>query len=125
MKDQTYLRYLVDQELLGQMPEEDSFESFIAVLKDLYSGYTFEWAEIETGVSAEQLLEVAEEVARAGTAFASHIWRNAAAGHLGGWMVPRTLFFLNVLTGSVGTRAAPCPMPGPSSCPGLSPNRLP
>ena len=109
INDPTYLGYLVDQELLDQMPEDDSFDSFVKVLKELYKGYTFEWAEAETGVSAEQLLEVAKEVARAGAAFASHIWRNAAAGHLGGWMVPRTLLFLNVLTGSVGTPGGTLP----------------
>ena len=109
MKDNAYLGYLVDQGLLGQKPEDTSFDGFIKVLKDLYKGYTFEWAETETGVSSEQLLEVAREVAKAGSAFASHIWRNAAAGHLGGWMVPRTLFFLNVLTGSVGTQGGTLP----------------
>ncbi len=109
MKDHAYLGYLADQGLLGQEPEDVSFDSFVKVLKDLYRGYTFEWAEAETGVSSEQLLEVAKEVAKAGTAFASHIWRNAAAGHLGGWMVPRALFFLNVLTGSVGTPGGTLP----------------
>ena len=109
MKDKTYLRYLVDWELLDQEPEDASFDSFVMLLKELYRGYTFEWAEAETGVSSEQLLAVAKEVAQAGTAFASHIWRNAAAGHLGGWMVARTLFFLNVLTGSVGTPGGTLP----------------
>jgi anaerobic selenocysteine-containing dehydrogenase len=32
------------------------------------------------------------------------VWRAAASGNLGGWQVARSLFFLNVLTGSVGTR---------------------
>ncbi len=35
------------------------------------------------------------------TKFASHNWRAAGAGNLGGWQVARCLFFLNVLTGSV------------------------
>ncbi|MCA9993929.1 MAG: hypothetical protein KDE29_23275, partial [Anaerolineales bacterium] len=30
-------------------------------------------------------------------------WRSASIGNLGGWQVARCLFFLNVLTGSVGT----------------------
>ena len=37
------------------------------------------------------------------TKFASHNWRAAGAGNLGGWQTARCLFFLNVLTGSVGT----------------------
>jgi len=109
MEDQAYLRRLVDWGLLDQEPEDTSFGSFVMLLKELYKGYTFEWAEAETGVSSEQLLTVAKEVAQAGTAFASHIWRNAAAGHLGGWMVARALFFLNVLTGSVGTPGGTLP----------------
>ena len=42
-------------------------------------------------------------VASAGTALATHTWRSATAGNLGGWQIARSLFFLNVLTGSVGT----------------------
>ncbi len=38
------------------------------------------------------------------TKFASHNWRAAGAGNLGGWQVARCLFFLNVLTGSVATK---------------------
>jgi anaerobic selenocysteine-containing dehydrogenase len=34
---------------------------------------------------------------------ATHTWRSASIGNLGGWQVARTLFFLNMLTGSVGT----------------------
>ncbi|RME55634.1 MAG: formate dehydrogenase, partial [Caldilineae bacterium] len=35
---------------------------------------------------------------------ATHTWRSASIGNLGGWQVARCLFFLNVLTGSVGNR---------------------
>ncbi|HEU5422698.1 MAG TPA: molybdopterin dinucleotide binding domain-containing protein [Nitrolancea sp.] len=49
------------------------------------------------------IVELAREIGAAGSAFSSHNWRAAAAGHLGGWEVPRTLFLLNVLSGSVGT----------------------
>ena len=38
------------------------------------------------------------------TKFASHNWRAAGAGNMGGWQVARCLFFLNVLTGSVATK---------------------
>ena len=109
MEDKAYLSYLVDQALLDRVPEDTSFDGFIMLMKKLYEGYTFKWAESETGVTSELLLTVAKEVAQAGTAFASHIWRNAAAGHLGGWMVARALFFLNVLTGSVGTPGGTLP----------------
>ncbi len=46
---------------------------------------------------------------RAGPAFATHIWRNAAAGNLGGWQVARALQFLVVLVGAVGTPGGTVP----------------
>jgi anaerobic selenocysteine-containing dehydrogenase len=80
-----------------------SFEKFIEVITGIYAEYTPEFAESECGVPSETVVEVAREIARAGSAFASHVWRSAASGNLGGWQVARALFFLNVLTGSVGT----------------------
>ena len=41
-------------------------------------------------------------IANAGRNFASHLWRNTAAGNMGGWQAARCLVFLHVLTGSVG-----------------------
>jgi anaerobic selenocysteine-containing dehydrogenase len=80
-----------------------TFEVFLGLLKQMYADYTPEFAAHESGVSAEMIQEIAREIARAGTAFSTHNWRAAAAGNLGGWLVPRALFFLNVLTGSIGT----------------------
>ena len=55
------------------------------------------------------LVQVAHEIARAGSAFAAHVWRNAAAGNLGGWQVARALQFLSVLVGAVGTPGGTAP----------------
>ncbi|MFQ5879561.1 MAG: molybdopterin-dependent oxidoreductase, partial [Dehalococcoidia bacterium] len=85
MQDENYLRYVREMGFVERLPDDDSFPSFIALLKELYRDYTFQWAEAETGVVAAQIEAVAQEVARAGKAFASHVWRNAAAGNLGGW----------------------------------------
>ena len=54
-------------------------------------------------------MQVAREIAAAGTAFAAHVWRSAASGNEGGWQVARCLEFLSVLTGSVGTRGGTSP----------------
>ncbi|HEX6338488.1 MAG TPA: molybdopterin dinucleotide binding domain-containing protein [Jiangellaceae bacterium] len=90
--------------LAAEHPErEPTFEAFEAVLAELYSEYTFEFAERESGVSAATLEQVAEIVSRAGTRLATHSWRSAAAGNLGGWQVSRTLFMLNALLGAVAT----------------------
>ncbi len=79
------------------------FDDFIDELKNLYAEYTPEFAEAESGVKAEMIREVAKKVGEAGSRFATHNWRAAGAGNLGGWAVSRCLHFLSVLTGSVGT----------------------
>ncbi|MEO8687625.1 MAG: molybdopterin-dependent oxidoreductase [Solirubrobacteraceae bacterium] len=82
---------------------EPTFPNFVAELRREYARFTPEYAEAETGVPAATVVQVAREIADAAPAFASHIWRAAAAGNLNGWQVTRALWLLNVLTGSVGT----------------------
>ena len=86
-----------------------TFENFIEALKKEYIAYTPEYAEKESGVKAEMIVEVARKIGEAGTQFATHVWRSASSGNLGGWAVSRTLHFLNVLTGSVGTPGGTSP----------------
>ena len=71
--------------------------------------YTPEFAAKEAGVEPGVIVEVAHEIAKAGSAFASHVWRNTAAGNLGGWQVARALQFLVVLVGAVGTVGGTAP----------------
>ncbi len=93
-----------DEFMRKQRPEKpQTFDSFVEELRQIYAEYTPERAQKESGVSAETIIAVAHEIGRAGTAFSTHNWRAAAAGNLGGWQVARCLFFLNVLTGSIGT----------------------
>ena len=82
---------------------EVSFENFILKMREAYAEYTPEFAAKEAGIDADMIVEVARRIGDAGTQFATHNWRSAASGNLGGWAVSRTLHFLNVLTGSVGT----------------------
>ena len=79
------------------------YQEFIELLKEHYAGYTLEFAAEETGVPIERLEAVARGIAEAGNRFASHTWRAAGSGNLGGWQVARCLWLLQVLTGSVGT----------------------
>ncbi len=80
-----------------------TFENYIEKMKGEYDEYTPEFAEKESGVPAATIREVAIKIGEAGEKFATHNWRSAASGNLGGWCVSRCLHFLNVLTGSVGT----------------------
>ena len=79
-----------------------TFEAFEDALLAEYAQFTPEYAAAETGVTAEQVIEAAEAVADAGTAFATHSWRAAAAGHLWGWQITRSLYLLVVLMGAIG-----------------------
>jgi len=88
---------------------DPTFENFEHVLKQLYRDYSFEFAAKESGVSATTLHEIADVVASAGTRLASHTWRSAAAGNLGGWQVSRCLFMLNALLGAVATEGGTYP----------------
>jgi anaerobic selenocysteine-containing dehydrogenase len=85
------------------------FESFVEALKETYSRFTPEFAEQESGLAAAKIVETARQIGEAGSRFSAHVWRNAASGNLHGWMVARALFFLNVLTGSVGTEGGTLP----------------
>lgn len=82
---------------------EPGFDAFVEAMLDDLKQFTPEFAEAESQLPAATIRQIAEEVARAGSALSTHIWRSAAAGNEGGWMIARALFFLNVLTGSVGS----------------------
>lgn len=90
--------------------EDATFEQFMDALTRHYSEtYTLERAEKSSGIPADTLAKVARKAARAGPRFATHIWRNAASGNLGGWQISRATLFLNVLTGSIGTEGGTSP----------------
>jgi anaerobic selenocysteine-containing dehydrogenase len=80
-----------------------TLNDFIACLKAEYARFTPRFAEDECGVPAAMIIEVARRIGRAGSRFAAHNWRGPASGHLGGWQVARTLHFLGVLVGAVGS----------------------
>ncbi|MCB0762462.1 MAG: molybdopterin-dependent oxidoreductase [Flavobacteriales bacterium] len=93
-----------DEYLRAQHPGVDvTFENYILKMREEYAEYTPEFAAKECGVDAEMIVEIAHEIGKAGERFATHNWRSAGSGNLGGWAVARCLHFLNVLTGSVGT----------------------
>ena len=80
-----------------------TFDRFLTLLAELYEPFTPEFVAEECRVPADTVPRLADEIARAGTRFSSHLWRNAASGNYGGWQVARALMLLHVFTGSVGT----------------------
>jgi anaerobic selenocysteine-containing dehydrogenase len=107
-----YMRRWVNWQdyLAAERPnEEQTFERFIELLIELYAEYTPAFAAQESGLTEESIVEIAWQVGHAGTAFAAHTWRAASAGNVGGWQVARALWFLSVLTGSIGTPGGTAP----------------
>jgi anaerobic selenocysteine-containing dehydrogenase len=99
-----------DEYLRSERPDLPvTFEAFERALLELYAPYTPEFAEAESGVAAATVLEVARALGRAGSALATHIWRNTAAGNLGGWQVARALEWIVVLMGAVSTEGGTAP----------------
>ncbi len=99
-----------EQSLERRYPERPrTYDSFMEALAEEYASYTLEWAAEETGVPADRIEAIARGIADAGSRFASHTWRGANSGNLGGWQVARCLWFLQVLTGSVGTKGGTSP----------------
>jgi anaerobic selenocysteine-containing dehydrogenase len=86
-----------------------TYETFFELLKETYAEYTPEFAADEAGINPTGIVEIAEGIAAAGHRFASHTWRSVGSGNLGGWQGARCLFFLHVLTGSVGTVGGTAP----------------
>lgn len=80
-----------------------TFDLFHDLMVTLYEDFTFERAAEESQVPVERIEEAAKYVAQSEGRLAAHTWRSATIGNLGGWQIARALFFLNVLTGSVGT----------------------
>jgi anaerobic selenocysteine-containing dehydrogenase len=112
LADLTYLErwtnwrdYLADRH-----PEaEPTFARFLTALREHYRSYTPEFAEAESGVPREKIVEVARGIGAARGAFASHVWRGTASGNFGGWQVARALQLLTVLTASLGTPGGTSP----------------
>jgi anaerobic selenocysteine-containing dehydrogenase len=110
--DEAFLRRWVNWDVYLERLHPDAPRDFAVFLERLtgdYAQYTFEYAAAEAHVPVEQVEALAALVADAGTRLATHTWRSAAAGNLGGWQIARSLFFLNVLTGSVGTEGGTHP----------------
>ena len=104
MDNFNYLQYMVKKEYLSKLPKDNSFESFLEVLKELYAPYTLEYAVKETRVPAYKLEKLYEMFIWAGDAISSYFWRATAAGNRGGWMSGRTGYLPIALRGAIGTK---------------------
>jgi len=108
--DREFLRRWTNwKETLAALGKTGGFEALLPAIRATIPADALAWAEAECGVPRATIADVAREIGRAGSAFASHVWRNAASGNLGGWQVARCLELLSVLVGAVGTRGGTLP----------------
>ena len=99
---------------------------FATFQADLQAAYAFatpvKVAEV-CGLEAGLVAEVAREIGKAQSRFASHVWRSTASANEGGWQVARCLQFVSVLVGAVGSVGGTSPagnnkfVPAPHSKP--------
>ena len=111
--DREFVRRWVNWErfLTETRPDlEPVFDNVGPALIEHYAEFTPERVAELCGIDAATVREIAAVVATAVPGkLSSHNWRAAAAGNEGGWQVARCLWFLNVLTGSVGTEGGVSP----------------
>ncbi|MHC5071204.1 MAG: molybdopterin dinucleotide binding domain-containing protein [Planctomycetota bacterium] len=102
--DAEFLRRWVnwEQYLQARDIRDGDFARFLQELRRQYAFATPEMVASKTGIDADTLVSVAREIGGAGSKFSAHVWRNTAAGNLGGWQVARCLQFLVTLVGAVG-----------------------
>jgi anaerobic selenocysteine-containing dehydrogenase len=102
MDNRKYLEFMVEKGYISKVPEGRDFDSFIEMLKELYSPYTLEYTVKETHVPAYKLEQLYEMFLWAGEAISSYFWRATAAGNRGGWVSGRTGYLALALRGAIG-----------------------
>jgi anaerobic selenocysteine-containing dehydrogenase len=102
LENEKYLNFMVEKKYISKVPEKKDFASFMAMLKELYSPYTLEYAVKETHVPAYKLEQLYEMFIWAGTSISSYFWRATAAGNRGGWVSGRTGYLALGLRGAIG-----------------------
>ncbi len=103
MDNKDYLNYIVEKGYISKLPKDNSYESFIETLKELYAPYTLDYVAEETHVPAHKLEELYDIFIWAGDAVSTYFWRAAAAGNRGGWMSGRAGYLPLTLRGAIGT----------------------
>lgn len=110
--DREYIRDFVDWRgfLEARSPESPrTVDGFLAALAKTYERFTPESAAEVAGISPDQIRQLADEIAGAGTRVASHIWRSAATGNEYGWQVARCISLLTALVGATGAKGGSLP----------------
>ncbi|MGE4632564.1 MAG: molybdopterin-dependent oxidoreductase [Planctomycetota bacterium] len=89
--------------------EPPTVDRFLQLFSRHLSQWTPEMAEEQAGLEKGSIRALTDEIARAGSRVAAHIWRSAASGNLGGWQIARAMALLTAFTGSAGSEGGTSP----------------
>ncbi|MBD3807336.1 MAG: twin-arginine translocation pathway signal protein, partial [Epsilonproteobacteria bacterium] len=96
-----HLAFMAEQGFIKNVPAGESYEEFIALLKEMYAPYTLEFTSKECRVEKRTLEKLFDMFIDAEDKVASFFWRAGTVGHRGGWMNTKSGFFLLTLRGSM------------------------
>ncbi|KIM11552.1 MAG: twin-arginine translocation pathway signal protein [Sulfuricurvum sp. PC08-66] len=102
MDNKKFLNKLVELGYIKSVPTKNDFDTFLAVLQELYSPYTLDYASQETHIPKDRLEALYDMFIWAGTAVSTYFWRATAAGNRGGWMSGRAGYLALALRGAIG-----------------------
>lgn len=103
MDDTDYLRFMQEKKYIKSMPTDNSYESFIEMLKEMYAPYTKEYVVKECKLEGHEykLDQLFDMLIDAEEKIASYFWRAGTIGHRGGWMNTRSGFLVLALRGAL------------------------
>ncbi len=103
MRDKKYLNFIKEKGYIKNLPKDESYESFIELLKEMYAPYTKEFVVKECKLEGQEykLDKLWEMIVYAGDKIATYLWRAGTIAHRGGWMNTRAGFLVMALTGSL------------------------
>lgn len=104
LKDKTHLNFLLERKMISKLPNGNSFEDYIELLKDMYSPYTLEYTVKETHVAAYKLEELYQMILWAGSEITTYMWRASTIANRGGWMGAKSVYLLLGLCGAIGNK---------------------
>ena len=103
MKDKEQLSFMVQEGIIKSMPQDESYESYIKLMRELYAPYTKEFVTKECKIQGyeDRLDELFDMFIDAGDKVATFLWRAGTIAHRGGWMITRAGFLPLALRGAM------------------------
>jgi len=103
MRNKEYLKLMVDRGYISKMPKDESYESFIEMLRELYRPYDLDFVVKECRLEGQEykLDQLWEMLIDAEDKIATYLWRAGTIGHRGGWMNTRSGFLVLALRGAL------------------------